>query len=277
MGKVRIKTLGIEELEAQEKQKEKVKKEQKKARKAVHIPGMKGGERVVAVGPTEEELAKIKVSEEEEVSKVSEGELTRDNRPRERGRRYREALKLVDRKRAYPLSEAIDLLKKVSASWRINGTVELHINTLDKGISGQLTLPHGTGKTVRVAIADDKLIAAIEQGKIDFDVLLAHPSIMPKLAKVARVLGPRGLMPNPKNGTISETPEKLAEKYQAGQIHFRAESAAPIIHLTVGKLSMKEKDLAENIQAIIVAIGREKIKNITLKSTMSPGIKVSVS
>ena len=266
MGKIRVKTLGTEELEEQNKKKSKTKKEQKDARKTAK--GAKGdGEKLVK---------DLEVSQVPQVEKSEKARGTRIRPARLRSKRYRESLALVDRGKTYPLPQAIDLLK--SASWRtkFDETVELHINVKGKGVSGQMTLPHSSGKTTRVAIASDEVLKDIEQGKIDFDVLLAHPSMMSKLAKVARVLGPRGLMPNPKAGTISETPEKLAEKFRAGQINFRTEPQAPIIHLVVGKVSMGEKQLSENIQTILLAIGASKIENVTLKSTMSPGIKVAI-
>ncbi|MBI1918999.1 50S ribosomal protein L1, partial [Candidatus Microgenomates bacterium] len=122
----------------------------------------------------------------------------------------------------------------------------------------------------------DELIEEVQGGKINFDILLAHPSIMGKLAKVAKILGPRGLMPNPKAGTISENPEETAQKFAKGQIQFKTEAQAPIMHLSIGKLSMKDDELTDNIRALLTSIGSAKIKNITLKSTMSPGIKVSI-
>ncbi len=100
---------------------------------------------------------------------------------------------------------------------------------------------------------------------------------MSKLAKVARILGPRGLMPNPKNGTITPKPQEVAKKFQGGQINFKTESKFPILHLTVGKISFGEKKLSENIQSALSAIQTKNIKNITLKSTMSPGIKLDLS
>ncbi|MBI2036290.1 50S ribosomal protein L1 [Candidatus Microgenomates bacterium] len=198
-----------------------------------------------------------------------------DNRkPRHHGQRYQNQLLQVDKNKLYPLSEAVSLIKKFNGV-KFDQTVELHINTIEKGVSGQLTLPHGTGKKVRVAVATDDLLGKIDKGQIDFDVLLAIPSMMPKLAKVAKILGPRGLMPNPKNGTITDNPEKLAGELSKGnQLRFKTESQAPIIHLSVGKLSMKDEQLTDNIRAILTAIGPAKIKNVTLKSTMSPGIKL---
>jgi large subunit ribosomal protein L1 len=127
-----------------------------------------------------------------------------------------------------------------------------------------------------VAIADDKLIAEVEKGIINFDVLVAEPAMMAKLAKVAKVLGPRGLMPNPKNGTITPKPEEVAKKYAGGQINFKTEAKAPIIHLTVGKVSFGPAKLTDNIEALIAAIKKPNIVNVTLKSTMSPGLKLKI-
>ena len=120
------------------------------------------------------------------------------------------------------------------------------------------------------------IIEEIEKGKIDFDVLVATPAMMPKLAKVAKILGPRGLMPNPKNGTISQNPESVVEKLAAGQVNYKTEAEAPIIHMSVGKVSFEEKQIQENISAVLTSIGEAKINNITLKSTMSPAVKVQV-
>jgi large subunit ribosomal protein L1 len=137
-------------------------------------------------------------------------------------------------------------------------------------------LPNGTGKKTKVAIADDALIAEVEKGVISFDILVATPSMMPKLAKVAKVLGPKGLMPNPKNGTITDKPEEVAKKYEGGQVNFKTETKTPIIHLTVGKMSFGHEKLTENINALITAVKKSNIVNATLKSTMSPGIKLKV-
>lgn len=272
MGKVRIKTLGVEGIEEKQKQDAKKRKVEKQAKKLAK--GAHGGERLVLMAPSEEELAHLETPKETKETKAPEGEKTKARPKRLRGKQYREKLALVDRKRLYPLPDALELLRKVGFT-KFDGTVELHINTIDKGINASLVLPHGTGKKTTVAIADDKLIEEVDKGKISFDVLLATPAMMPKLARVAKILGPRGLMPNPKNGTISNNPERLALSFAKGQINFKTESQAPIIHLTVGKLSMEDKKLADNIQAVLSAIGSEKIKNVTLKSTMSPGIRIN--
>jgi len=284
MGKIRVKTLGSEEFEEKEKKK---RKEQKEQKKLVKIAGMKGGERVVAVGPTEEELEKLSTDNSLQTTEKTavdgspktvgtSKKKAKAVKARERSKRYKAAKILVDRTRVYPLAEALELLPKLKLS-KLDETVELHINTVELGISGNLTLPHGTGKKTRVAIADDKLIVEIEKGKIAFDVLVATPAMMPKLAKVAKVLGPRGLMPNPKSGTITDKPEELVKKYEGGQMRFKTEAKAPVIHLTVGKLSFGEKKLLENIKTVFSAIQTPKIKKAILKSTMSPGIKLAVN
>ncbi|MBI5620225.1 50S ribosomal protein L1 [Candidatus Gottesmanbacteria bacterium] len=189
---------------------------------------------------------------------------------------------MIDKTKLYPLAEAIALVKKTSLT-KFDGTVELHVNLNPMSLGdakgdyrGTVSLPHGTGKEVRVAIADDALLSKIESGTIDFDVLVAHPSMMPKLAKLAKTLGPKGLMPNPKNGTVSPDPEKRAKELAHGQVNFKAEPGNPIIHMGIGKVSFDEKKLTENIQAILTSIGMTKISRVTLASTMGPGIKVAL-
>jgi large subunit ribosomal protein L1 len=297
MGKIRVKTIGDETLEEEQKKEASLAREarqakqKKEAKKLTKAPGSKGGERVVAVGPSEEEIAKEletakeapkeeKVSEVSKASKAGKPKKAKFVKKRVRSQKYQAVAKLIDRNKIYSLTEALEILPKLKLS-NFDETVELHINMTEQGISGQVSLPHGTGKQTKVAIADDKLIAEIEKGlprgkagKIDFDVLLSTPAMMPKLARVAKFLGPRGLMPNPKNGTITNDPEKEAEKYKGGFLSFKTEAKAPIIHLIVGKLSFGEKKLLENIKTIFAAIPSTKIKSAILKSTMSPGIKI---
>jgi large subunit ribosomal protein L1 len=274
MGKIRVKTFGDEELEQKQKEEEKKRKE---AKKTVKAPGMKGGERVVAVGPSEEELAVLEVNEvkAEETPKEEVKHKKEKAQKAFHSQKYQTLSDQFDKTKTYSIKEALELLEKLQRK-SFDETVELHLNTLSSGISGQITLPHGTGKVTRVAIADDKLIAEVEKGIINFDVLVAEPAMMAKLAKVAKVLGPRGLMPNPKNGTITEKPEEVAKKYEVGQINFKTEAKAPIMHLTVGKISFGPEKLTENIEALIAAIKKSNIVNATLKSTMSPGLKLKI-
>jgi len=271
MGKIRVKTFGLPEDEEQEKKKAKEKKE---AKKMIKAPGLKGGERVVSVGPSEEELVKAIETEGKPEEKGKKEKFAKKEK-RQRSQNFQANASMVDKTKLYPLSDALKILSEFKKS-KFDETVELHVNTNIDSLSASVTLPHGTGKTTRVAVADDKLINQIESGKIDFDILVASPSIMSKLAKVAKILGPRGLMPNPKNGTITDRPQDLIKKYEGGQINIKTEAKAPIIHLTVGKVSFGEKKLSDNITSIIGAIKKENIQKIVLKSTMSPGIKVKI-
>lgn len=283
MGKIRVKTLGIEESEKKQQRQAKIRQEKKSAsRRTAKAPGLKGGERVVAVGPSEEEIAQEEQSAQttpslqKDAIKPEKAKTKKQAKKRTRSKRYDVAAKLVDKTKKYSLSEALALLPKLHIA-KFDESIELHINTLEQGVSGIVSLPHGTGKKIRVVIADDKLIEDIIKEKINFDILLAEPSMMAKLAKVAKILGPRGLMPNPKNGTITANPEDAIKKFKAGQIRFKTETKAPIIHLTVGKISFGEKKLTDNITTILNAVQKQKIKNVTLKSTMSPGIKLDIS
>lgn len=294
MGKIRVKTLGAEEFEEKEKKKAQVKKEQKEARKTAKAPGLKGGERVVAVGPTEEELAALeqeKPATTENTGRKTEATekksvktmVARKKRPRSKS--YQTSAKLVEKGKRYSLTEALELLAKLKRA-EFDETVELHINTVEPGITATFSLPHGSGKQLSVAIADpsagsgqvalDELLKKVESGVIDFDVLIATPAAMPKLAKVAKFLGPRGLMPNPKNGTITSTPEDAAKKFAAGQITLRTEAKAPVMHMAVGKMSFGDKKLQDNIEAVFAAVRTERIRNVILKSTMGPGIKIQI-
>lgn len=296
MGKIKVATLGGE-AEEELREKRKVQREEKKKREKaqkIHISGMKGGERVKAVGAeSEEELERLARLAEEVEKDQAEGLVPRvegikveekkaapkKRKVRVRGKKYQQAVMKVEPGKLYPISDALPLLRQVSLT-KFDGSVELHINTVEKGLRGQVQLPHGTGKKVRVAIADnesiDKIVTDVEKGKIEFDTLVAHPQVMGKLAKIAKFLGPRGLMPNPKNGTISATPEKVAKKLEAGEIAWKTESEFPIIHQVIGKMSFKDSQLEENFNAFVKAIGDTKIKSVTLKSTMSPGIKVKL-
>lgn len=261
MGKIRIKTIGADE--APEK---KVKKEKEKRK--THLPGMGGGERVVVVGPSEEELAAPVTARKTKKAKFQKQKHSRS-------KKYQGVVALVEKNKSYSLSEALELLEKLQRK-TFDETVELHINTSADVVSSTVTLPHGAGKKTRVAIASDSLLADLEKGKIEFDILLAEPSMMPKLAKVAKVLGPRGLMPNPKNGTITSDPQSIAKKYETGLLHFKTEQKAPILHLSVGKVSFGKTKLKENIETILNAVKKENIQKAVLKSTMSPGIKLQI-
>lgn len=263
MGKIRVKALGDETLEELEKQEAKKRKETKKAEKAQDV--------------SMDETPVLKPEKQQQTSKPkAENKKQKTEKKSSHSKKYQTVAAKVDKQKTYSLAEALYLLPQLTIA-RFDETVELHVNTLEPGISGSVTLPHGTGKKVRVAIANDEVIAAIEKGSITFDVLVTEPHMMPKLAKVARILGPRGLMPNPKNGTVTAKPEEVAKKFAGGQVNYKTEAKLPLLHLAVGKVSFGKDKLEENITVAVKAIGKNKIKNITLKSTMSPGIKINVA
>jgi len=141
---------------------------------------------------------------------------------------------------------------------------------------GELKLPYFKGKAKKVVIADDQVIEQIKAGKIDFDVLLASPKMMPKIVPFARILGPKGLMPNPKNGTLVKDPEKAVKRFQNQGIKVKTERKAPVVHLVLGKLDQPDKELVANVETLIKLLGPGQIKKMVLKATMGPGVKVKI-
>lgn len=285
MGKVRVKTFGDEATEAEEQKKKqarlaeskRAKKEAKRAEKAVGKDVEKQtAEPVIAIPTSREKQSQPEQSTKPAEKKKAKKEKFQKAAGPKHSQKYLSAAMVVDKTKVYPLSEAISLLPQLKTA-KFDETVELHINMLQGSLSTNVSLPHGTGKQTRVAIADEQLIADIEKtGKIDFDVLLAAPQMMPKLAKIARILGPKGLMPNPKNDTMTPNPEEAAKKYAGGHMQLKTESKFPILHVAVGKVSFGEKKLQENIKVVLGALAQNEIKNATLKLTMSPGIKLKL-
>ena len=224
------------------------------------------------------------------------------------GKKYGEAAKLVDRATQYDPAEAISLVKK-TATAKFDETVEVHIRTgcdgrhAEQQIRGAVVLPNGTGKTVKVLVfakgakldeaqaagADfvggEELIPKIQnEGWLDFDVVVATPDMMGVVGRLGKVLGPKGLMPNPKAGTVTMDVTKAINDIKAGKIEYRLDKSN-IIHVPVGKASFSEEALVENYKALMDAIMKAKpsalkgqyLKSITLASTMGPGVKVSTA
>ena len=223
-----------------------------------------------------------------------------------RGKKYTEAAKLVDRATQYDVAEAISLVKKTAVA-KFDETVEAHIRLgvdgrhADQQVRGAVVLPHGTGKPVRVLVfakgdkvaeaeaagADfvggEELIPRIQnEGWFDFDVVVATPDMMGVVGRLGRVLGPKGLMPNPKAGTVTMDVTKAVNDIKAGKIEYRLDKAN-IIHCPVGKASFTEEQLTENFNTLMDAIVKAKpasakgtyMKSVTVTSTMGPGIKVN--
>ena len=160
---------------------------------------------------------------------------------------------------------------------RFDATVDAHMTVTEVGLTANITFPHSTGKTTRVAIAADKLIAQISDGNIDFDILLSTQTMIPKLAKVAKILGPKGLMPSPKSGTITNDPDITKTELEGGKTLVKTEAKAPLIHVVVGKISMTGTDLVSNISTLVTALTPKNILKLTLATSMSPGVKVDLA
>lgn len=210
-----------------------------------------------------------KIEEKAKETKKGKGKSTRS-------KRYQQARAKIDRTKTYPTLQATELLLQTSYS-SFPGTIVADLIVRDDKTHATLSFPHSTGKSVRVAIADDNVLAQIEAGQIDFDILLAEPKLMPKIAKYARVLGPKGLMPNPKNNTVTDDPQKRRKELEGGKITVKTEKKAPLMHVVVGNTDLKPTQVVDNLEALIKAIGAKKILKLVLSATMSPGIKVDLS
>jgi len=220
------------------------------------------------------------------------------------GKRYKAAVSIVDRNKTYPLDEAVKLVK-ANAKAKFDETIEIAMNLgidprhADQAVRGMVELPNGTGKSVRVAVfargpkaeeaktagADlvgaEDLAEKINAGEINFERAIATPDLMGVVGRLGKVLGPRGLMPNPKLGTVTQDVTAAVKAAKAGSIEFRAEKAG-IVHAGVGKASFSEDAIAANVRALVSAINRAKpsgakgtfIKKVSISSTMGPGIKL---
>jgi len=222
------------------------------------------------------------------------------------GKKYQEAAKLVDRARAYPPDEAADLVKQTTTV-NFDASIEAHLRLgvdprhADQMVRGTVVLPHGTGKTVRVAVfaqgdkaqealragADEvgaeDLVKRVEAGWLEFDVALAAPDVMGMVGRLGRILGRRGLMPNPKAGTITFDLDRAVREVKGGRVEFRVDKTG-IVHAAVGKSSFEPEAIVANLAALVDAVNRARpsgakgqyLRGLTIASTMGPGIRVDV-
>ena len=260
-----------------------------------------------AIAETEEKIAK-------EQRKLADTDKTKSEKPKiikpprskleRRAKKYKEAAKLIDRSKVYSLKDALDLAVKTSIT-KFDASVELHINLgvdpklADQNIRGTVILPAGTGKKTRVAVftdedlaklkkvgadivGNDDFLAQLDREKLDFDILITSPQMMARLAKYARILGPKGLMPNPKSGTVATDLTKAVEQSKTGKIEYRVDSEG-IIHLAIGKVSFGTEKLQENASAVLAAIKASKpstlkgiyMRSLFVSSSMGPSIKTA--
>jgi len=224
----------------------------------------------------------------------------------EHGKRYQDAAKLVDRTRIYPLEEAVALARETS-NVKFDASVEAHLRLgvdprhADQMVRGTVVLPHGTGKIVRVAVfaqgekaqealrcgADEvgaeDLVKKIEAGWLEFDVAIAAPDVMGMVGRLGRILGRRGLMPNPKAGTVTFDIERAVKEVKGGRVEFKVDKGA-IIHVPIGKASFEEAQLGDNLAALVDAVNRAKpsgakgqyLRTLSIATTMGPGIRVDI-
>ena len=222
------------------------------------------------------------------------------------GKKYRTSKLKVDRSRKYGLPEAVGLLKQVGFA-KFDESVDLDVRlgvdprNADQQVRGTVNLPHGTGKSVRVLVfakgdaatqateagadhvGSEELIQKIQEGWLEFDAAVATPDMMRDVSKLGRILGPRGLMPNPKTGTVTPNVNQVVQELKAGKVEYRLDRYANV-HCSIGKLSFAEEALVDNIQALIDALVRAKpasakglyMKSVTVSSTMGPGVPLQV-
>lgn len=232
---------------------------------------------VESVIPDEEFTTKLDLPIDQNIEKkVYRPKTGKKNKVNKKSKKYILATQQVDKNKLYTIESGLSLIKKTSYV-KFDATLEIHIKTiLKKGqdqLRGLVTLPSGVPKAKKIIIADEKIIESIKSGKINFDILIATPEIMPKLAIVAKILGPKGLMPSPKAGTVSSEPEKTKTELSSGKIEYKTDSFG-IIHLGLGKLSWSDDMLIANINTILNIIPVNRIGSIYLTATMGPGVRI---
>ena len=283
-----------EEVKVEEEKPETFAKSGKKSKK--HIEEVKAEE--------ERQARKLeRKAEEGEAKPKGEKPVTRPRIER-RGKKYQEAAKLIEKGKTYSLKDAIELAIKTSPA-KFDASLEAHVRLgvdprqADQNIRTTLVLPNGNGKTVRVAVfapldvckaakaagadiaEDEEFLKQLEKGTIDFDILISTPAYMPKLGKYARLLGPKGLMPNPKAGTVTMDVEKAVKESKAGKVEYRVDKQA-IVHIGLGKVSFGADKLVENANAFFDSLKAQKpasikgtfVKSVYLTTTMGPSIQI---
>lgn len=274
------------------------------------IPGHKPGtqpEEIVqeeAIEKPTKKSTKKSASSIPKASNKAKNEKKLKNAEKKHGKKYREALMLVDKEKEYSVEEAVEVIKK-TATTKFDSSVEVHIRlnidpqNSEQQIRGSLVLPNGTGKTKKVLaivsnekekeakdagadfVGSEDMIAKIEKGWLDFEIVVATPDMMPKLGKIGKILGTKGLMPNPKVGTVTANVGKVIADIKKGMIEYKVDKTGAM-HLVIGKASFGQKELVDNYNTLLDTVVRVKpngvkgtyIKGISLASTMGPGVKV---
>lgn len=266
MGAKKFKTV---EIGAEDTKSTKMTYEEKRAQRqaaqeaedAALMAGMTGGGMSAAPTSAEETKAEEKAAKKAIV--------------RVRGSKYLQARSKVDRTKTYSLAEAVKLLQSIKFA-SFDESLEAHLVLREEVGNMEVQFPYATGKVTKVVIFDDELIPSLDKGIVDFDILLAAPAQMSKLTKYARLLGPKGMMPNPKNGTLTQNPANRKKELESGKTTIKGEKKAPLMHVMIGKISKPEKELIANTQALLEAFQPGKLVKLTLSTSMSPGVKVTI-
>ena len=219
---------------------------------------------------------KIKTKEKKEKeTKIKTKKTSKKKRElkKKHGRKYLAATRKFTLNKEYLFPEAIKILKQITYE-KFEASIEVNLNVDKSPLKGEVELPYAAGKPKKIVIYSSEVKKNIEKNELDFDILIATPKDMPEIIKHAKLLGPKGLMPSTKKNTIVDEPEKAVAKYKDNLIHYRTEPKFPIIHQTIGKTKLSEKELLANLTAFINAVGQKHIKSGIIKSSMSPAIKL---
>jgi large subunit ribosomal protein L1 len=279
---------------------------------AEEVKTAKAGKRSAkAIKEAEEKQAKeerkVQTAEEQAEAKPKAQQKPARSKLERRGKNFRKAAELIEKGKVYNLAQALELATKTNPA-KFDATVELHVRLgvdprqADQNLRDTVVLPAGTGKTVRVAVfadvddaaaakkagadiaAGDEFLQQLDKSTIDFDTLIATPAMMPKLGKYARLLGPKGLMPNPKSGTVTTDVSKAVTEAKAGRVEYRVDSTG-IVHVGVGKVSFGDKKLVDNTRALLASIKANKpasikgtyVKSVFITTSMGPSIPVEIT
>lgn len=234
-----------------------------------------GKKKTVVVGEStgeKETLKEVHAGETVEANVEKKGGEKRQ--PKKRSSKYTSARVKVDRAKFYSLDEAVKLAQETSYS-KFDGSIEMHMVIRKSKLLVTTKLPFSTGKSKRIEVASEATIKKLQAGKVDFDVLLAKAEMMPKLVPFAKILGPKGMMPNPKNGTLIKS-EDDAKKFSADSVTVKTEKSQPVVHVVIGKVSQKAEEIVKNAEAVFSVIGPKQVIKASFSASMGPGVKVKI-
>ncbi len=273
----------------------KVSKENTKEAEVVEVKSETVAEETQTEAPKTEEKASDAPAKKTKASKASQ----KKGKAKYRSVKYKAVAEKTEKSKRYPITEAIDLAKETSYS-KFDGSLEIHMTTSAKNIRGLVSLPFASGKKLKILafgppslsasagqrkeleelgaeIGDDAKLNEIIRGITGFDVIVTSAEWMPKLARAAKVLGPRGLMPSPKNGTITTDLKKAVSEIQSGKVEYKTQKDSQVIHLTLGKVSQPTDEVVQNTKILFNAIGKTRIKKAVISPSMGIGVKVELA